>query len=126
MLLRRYSNPMENRVFLTVAYCYHCQMAIEIEHRKQSVKEQLQPPPQYKVILLNDDFTPMDFVTELLKNLFHKSSDEAENIMLHIHRQGRGIGGIYPFDIAETKQYQTLSLSRRQGHPLQCIIEVDG
>jgi len=106
-------------------------MAIEIERRdpateEQPLDEQLQPPPLYKVILLNDDFTPMDFVTDLLKKLFHKSGDEAEQIMLNIHRQGRGICGIYVFDIAETKQYQSLSSSRQQGHPLQCIIEMDG
>jgi len=100
-------------------------MAIDIERRKASLQERLQPPPLYKVILLNDDFTPMDFVTELLQNLFHKNSDEAETIMLHIHRKGRGIGGIYVFDIAETKQYQVLTTSRQQGHPWRCIVEAD-
>ncbi|MDQ6963295.1 MAG: ATP-dependent Clp protease adapter ClpS [Mariprofundales bacterium] len=106
-------------------------MAIEIEHGNPATEEQvdrerLSPPPMYRVVLLNDDFTPMDFVTDLLKWLFHKSSAEAERIMLTIHKQGRGVCGIYPFDVAETKQYQSLSSSRQHGHPLRCIIEEDG
>jgi len=121
---------MKNPVFLKDRYCYHCPMAIEIERsnpvvEEQPLKEKLQPP-LYKVILLNDDFTPMDFVTDLLKKLFHKNSDEAEQIMLNIHRQGRGICGVYTFDIAETKQYQSLSSSQQKGHPLRCVIEADG
>ncbi len=98
-------------------------MAIEIERRRQSVQEELRPPPLYRVVLLNDDFTPMDFVTQLLKSLFHKSHEEAERIMLRIHHHGRGVGGVYPFDIAETKQYQVLASGREHGHPLKCILE---
>ncbi|RMH53022.1 MAG: ATP-dependent Clp protease adapter ClpS [Zetaproteobacteria bacterium] len=98
-------------------------MAMEIEHRPEATRQRLKPPPLYRVVLLNDDFTPMDFVTELLCSLFHKPRDEAERIMLQIHHQGRGVGGVYPLDVAETKQYQALSISRRAGHPLRCVVE---
>jgi len=100
-------------------------MAIEIEHARESVLERLKPPPLFKVVLLNDDFTPMDFVTDLLVHLFHKGALEAEQIMLQIHQQGQGIGGIYAHDIAETKQYQVMQQSREQGHPLKCVLEED-
>ncbi len=99
---------------------------MEIEQRTVPVESELQPPPLFRVVLLNDDFTPMEFVTELLCALFRKSRGEAERIMLEIHHQGRGVGGVYPFDIAETKRYQVHERSRRHGHPLRCLIEPEG
>lgn len=81
------------------------------------------PPPKFHVILLNDDFTPMDFVVKVLENIFHKNSDEAVQIMLKIHHQGRGICGTYPRDIAETKRHDVLALCNKEQHPLKCIIE---
>ncbi|MDX8408492.1 MAG: ATP-dependent Clp protease adapter ClpS [Mariprofundales bacterium] len=100
-------------------------MAIEIEHQRQTVSNRLKPPPLFRVIMLNDDYTPMDFVTTILMKLFNKTVPQAENIMLQIHRQGQGLCGIFAHDIAETKQYQVMSSSRQQGHPLKCIIEAD-
>ncbi|MDQ6950588.1 MAG: ATP-dependent Clp protease adapter ClpS [Mariprofundales bacterium] len=100
-------------------------MAIEIQHQREAVTERLKPPPLFKVILLNDDYTPMDFVANILMQLFHKGCEEAEKIVLQIHQNGQGICGVYVHDIAETKQYQVMSTSREQGHPLKCIIETD-
>jgi ATP-dependent Clp protease adaptor protein ClpS len=80
-------------------------------------------PSLYKVVMLNDDFTPMDFVVEILKNLFHKSEDEAVRIMLEIHQKGAAICGIFTLDIAETKADLAMQYARLQDHPLQCIVE---
>lgn len=80
-------------------------------------------PPYFKVVLLNDDFTPMDFVVFLLKDIFHKSHGEAVNTMLEIHHQGAGICGIYTRDVAETKAELAVTLARRSEYPLQCRVE---
>lgn len=82
-------------------------------------------PPLYKVILLNDDFTPMEFVIYVLKKHFHKNSTEAEKIMLEVHNQGAGIAGIYPYEVAETKVYLVNELAKTEQHPLKCILEAD-
>ncbi|RDI96748.1 ATP-dependent Clp protease adapter ClpS [Meiothermus sp. QL-1] len=77
----------------------------------------------YKVLLLNDDYTPMDFVVEVLMRYFRKSEPEAVRIMLQVHHAGVGVAGVYPFEIAETKVQQVVQAARREGHPLQCTLE---
>lgn len=80
-------------------------------------------PPLYKVLLLNDDFTPMEFVVLVLKRFFSKSQTEAEKIMLEVHNQGAGVAGVFTFEVAETKVFVVNEFSRRQKHPLKCIME---
>lgn len=88
-------------------------------------KPKLKRPPLYKVILLNDDYTPMEFVILVLMKHFSKTPQQAEKIMLDVHNQGSGIAGIYPFEVAETKVFSVNEFSRRQKHPLKCIMEED-
>jgi ATP-dependent Clp protease adaptor protein ClpS len=83
----------------------------------------LMEPKQYKVLLLNDDYTSMDFVVEILMNIFHKSYQEAEAIMLEIHRKDKGLCGIFTFEVAETKVMQVRRLAREQGYPLKAVME---
>lgn len=85
--------------------------------------EEAKPPPMYQVILINDDFTPMEFVVLILQEFFNKGSQEATSIMYQVHTQGRGLCGIYPRDIAQTKTHQVMEAARNSGHPLQCIFE---
>lgn len=80
-------------------------------------------PPMFKVLLLNDDFTPMDFVVEIIERFFNKNREQATQIMLKVHTEGMAICGIYPQDIAETKMNQVLTLAREYEHPLQCVVE---
>ena len=89
--------------------------------KPQKVKPKL--PGIYKVIILNDDFTPMEFVANIIQKVFNKTQDGATRIMLQIHTEGIGICGTYPFEIAETKMNQVLNLAKESQHPLQCIIE---
>lgn len=86
-------------------------------------KPKTRRPPLYKVILLNDDYTPMDFVVSVLKRFFNKSDPEAQKIMMAVHNQGAGIAGIYPFELAETKVYQVNEFARGHRFPLKCIME---
>ncbi len=86
-------------------------------------KVKAQRPSLYRVLLLNDDFTPMEFVILVLKKFFLKSDVEAERIMLQVHEQGAGVAGVYTHEIAETKVYSVNELSRRQKHPLKCTME---
>ncbi len=80
-------------------------------------------PSKYKVLLLNDDYTPMEFVVYVLEQFFNKSIEDATRIMLMVHQTGVGICGIYTYEIAETKVAQVLELAQRNEHPLQCIME---
>lgn len=80
-------------------------------------------PKQYKVFLLNDDYTSMDFVVDILMKIFRKSFHEAHSIMLEVHEKGRGLCGIYPYEIAETKVFQVGSMARENGFPLKAILE---
>ncbi len=80
-------------------------------------------PPLYRVLLLNDDYTPMQFVIDILMDFFHKNSTEATEIMLHVHLNGRGVCGVYPYEIAETKVKQVMDRARQAHHPLQCVME---
>ena len=86
-------------------------------------KPTTQTPPLYKVVLLNDDFTPMDFVILILKKFFLKTDGEATRIMMAVHQEGAGLAGIYTFEVAETKVYTVNEFSRRHKHPLKCIME---
>ena len=81
------------------------------------------PPSLYQVVLLNDDYTPMEFVVMVLQSFFQRDTDTATHIMLKIHHEGRGICGVYPKDVAATKVELVLTAARREGHPLQCIME---
>jgi len=82
-------------------------------------------PAMYKVLMLNDDYTPMEFVVEVLERFFFKGQDEAMQIMLHVHQRGVGVCGVYTYEIAETKVTQVMDLARQSQHPLQCTIEKD-
>jgi len=80
-------------------------------------------PALYKVLLLNDDYTPMDFVVYVLERFFGKPPEEATQIMLHVHQKGVGICGVYTYEVAETKVAQVTSFARQHEHPLQCTME---
>jgi len=86
-------------------------------------KPKTKKPSLYKVLLLNDDYTPMEFVVYVLERFFAKGREEATRIMLHVHHRGVGICGVYTFEIAETKVTQVMDLARQHGHPLQCTME---
>jgi len=86
-------------------------------------KTRTQKPPLYKVFILNDDYTPMDFVVEILETIFNKAHEDALRIMIHVHRKGAGLCGVYTFDVAETKVSQVRTVSRIAQHPLQCTME---
>jgi len=90
-----------------------------LETRKARVK----PPPMYKVILLNDDYTPMEFVIIVLQKFFSMSREKATQVMLKVHREGVGVCGLYPKDIATTKVEQVVSYAKKHQHPLQCVME---
>jgi ATP-dependent Clp protease adaptor protein ClpS len=85
--------------------------------------QEVAEPPMYRVMLLNDDYTSMEFVVEVLVYVFQKSSEEAMQIMLNVHRSGVGVCGIYPYEIAETKVDTVETLARENGFPLKCIME---
>ncbi len=87
---------------------------------------EVKPPPMYQVILLNDDYTPMEFVVHVLQKVFGKSQEEAMSIMLKVHHEGKGVCGIYPHDVAATRIHQVLQFARSQQHPLQCVMEPVG
>lgn len=82
-----------------------------------------QKPSMYKVLLLNDDYTPMEFVVHVLEKFFNKTRQEATDIMLHVHRRGVGVCGIFTFEVAETKVAQVMDYARAQEQPLQCTME---
>ncbi len=90
-----------------------------------SGKPKLSQPPLYKVVLLNDDYTPMDFVVDVLCTFFHLDIEKATQIMLKVHTEGKGVCGVYSQDIAETKAAQVNNYSRECQHPLLCSVEVD-
>src|SRR4029079_2142402 len=90
-----------------------------IERQEKALK----PPSMYKVVLLHDDFTPMEFVVTIVQEYFNKDRETATQIMLKVHREGRGVCGVYTRDIASTKVEQVVSHARQAGHPLQCVME---
>ncbi len=91
----------------------------------QEAKPALKRPDMYRVLLINDDYTPMDFVIMLLTNVFRKDHDAATQIMMHVHTRGVGVCGVFTREIAETKVRQVLDLSQQGQHPLQCEMEPD-
>ncbi|MBA3054219.1 MAG: ATP-dependent Clp protease adapter ClpS [Sphingomonadales bacterium] len=82
-----------------------------------------QKPSQFKVLLLNDDYTPMEFVVIVLKRFFNMDLEQATRVMLHVHQKGVGICGIFPYEIAETKVNQVMDFAKKNQHPLQCTLE---
>lgn len=89
----------------------------------QEAQPKVKPPPLYKVILLNDDFTPMDFVVQILMQFFSMSEENATQVMLHVHTRGIGVCGVFSKDIAETKVKQVNAYSRQHQYPLLCTME---
>jgi len=87
--------------------------------------EKFKEPEQFKIILLNDHYTTMEFVVEILMSIFHKSIEDASKIMLDVHKKGRGIVGIYTWDIALTKADQVHAAAKADNYPLKCIVEPD-
>lgn len=100
---------------------YHDDGALAVQEAKPKLKK----PSMYKVLLLNDDFTPMDFVVSILQSIFHKEKEDAVKITMDVHIHGIGVCGVYTRDIAETKVQQVLTYAQENQHPLQCAMEVD-
>jgi len=88
-------------------------------------KPKTKKPSMYKVLMLNDDYTPMEFVVHVLERFFSKSREDATRIMLHVHRRGVGVCGVYTYEVAETKVTQVIDFARQHQHPLQCTLEKD-
>ena len=86
-------------------------------------RSRVKRPPLYAVVLLNDDYTPMEFVVWILQTLFFKAHDEATRVMLQVHNNGKGIAGVYTHDVARTKAVQVEQIARKHEHPLACLIE---
>ena len=91
----------------------------------QEAKPKLKKPPMYKVVLINDDYTPMEFVVHILEIFFGMNREKATHIMLNVHTKGKGICGIYTRDVAETKVTQVNEYSKQNQHPLLCTLEAD-
>ena len=98
-----------------------------MQHKNDSVleakKAKVKLPPMYKVLLLNDDYTPMEFVVLVLQKFFGMTRERATQVMLKVHREGMGVCGVYPKDVAATKVEQVIAFSRKHEHPLQCVME---
>lgn len=93
------------------------------DHILLKTKPKTKKPDLYKVLLLNDDYTPMEFVIHILEKFFHKNKQEATDIMMHVHRRGVGICGIFTYEVAETKVAQVMDFARANEQPLQCVME---
>jgi ATP-dependent Clp protease adaptor protein ClpS len=91
----------------------------------QERQQETAPPPLYKVIMLDDDFTPMDFVVEVLEKFFNMSNDQATHVMMTVHTQGKAVCGLFTKDVAETKVAQVMRYAQESQHPLMCELEVD-
>ena len=89
----------------------------------EAQRSKLKPPPMFKVMLLNDDYTPMEFVVVVLQKFFGMSRERATQVMLKVHREGIGVCGVYPRDVASTMVQQVAAYSRKHQHPLQCVME---
>lgn len=86
-------------------------------------KSKVKTPPLFKVLLLNDDYTPMDFVVSVLQTIFAMNREQATQIMLKVHKEGKGVCGVYPKDVAATKVQQVVVFSKQYQHPLRCVME---
>jgi ATP-dependent Clp protease adaptor protein ClpS len=91
----------------------------------EAKKSKTKPPPMFKVLLLNDDYTPMDFVILVLQKFFFLSREQATQVMLKVHREGMGVCGVYPKDVAATKVELVRSYAKQHQHPLQCVMEAN-
>jgi ATP-dependent Clp protease adaptor protein ClpS len=89
----------------------------------EKAKPRLQTPPMFKVVMINDDYTPMEFVVQVLESFFNHAREKAVQIMLQVHQSGRGVAGIYPAEIAETKVAQVNAYARKHQHPLLTVME---
>ncbi len=100
-------------------------VGIEADHEiaVEEARPRLKKPPLYRVVLLNDDYTPMEFVVQVLQNIFSMDRSTATRVMLEVHTQGKGICGVYTFEIAETKVAQVTGLAQQHQHPLLCTME---
>ena len=98
-----------------------------MQHKNDSVleakKAKVKLPPMYKVLLLNDDYTPMEFVVLVLQKFFGMTRERATQVMLKVHREGMGVCGVFPHDVASTKVQQVAGFARKHQHPLQCVME---
>ena len=98
-----------------------------MQHKNDSVleakKAKVKLPPMYKVLLLNDDYTPMEFVVLVLQKFFGMTRERATQVMLKVHREGMGVCGVYPRDVASTKVQQVAAYAHKHQHPLQCVME---
>lgn len=92
-----------------------------LTERRQTTKR----PAMYRVVMLNDDYTPMDFVVYVLQKIFHKGMEDATRLMLEVHHKGKSVVGVYTHDVARTKVQQVHSLAEQNEHPLQCVLEVE-
>jgi len=98
---------------------HHTNHEIAVEEARPRLKE----PPLYRVVLLNDDYTPMEFVVEILEGIFDMQRTRATQVMLEVHTKGKGICGVYGYEIAETKVAQVMNVAKQQQHPLLCTME---
>lgn len=89
----------------------------------EPAKSRVKPPPLFKVLVLNDDYTPMDFVVVVLEKFFAMNREQATLVMLKVHHEGKGVCGLYPRDVAATKVEQVSAFARQHGHPLACVME---
>jgi len=89
----------------------------------ETARNRVKPPPMFKVLLLNDDYTPMDFVVAVLQSVFAMTRERATQVMLKVHHDGMGVCGVYPRDLAESKVEQVMAFARKHQHPLQCVME---
>jgi ATP-dependent Clp protease adaptor protein ClpS len=97
----------------------HGSYDLAVEEARPKIKQ----PPLYRVVLINDDFTPMEFVVDILESIFGMERTRATQVMLEVHTKGKGICGVYNFEIAETKVAQVMSIANQQQHPLLCTME---
>lgn len=115
-------DPRLNHIRIEIMGTYK-QTGTESNATLAPARSRAKPPPMYKVLLLNDDFTPMDFVIVVLEKFFSLSREQATGIMLKVHREGKGACGVYPLDMAATKVKQVNAFSRQHQHPLACVME---
>ena len=100
---------------------------MSLKQREEAVlekkKSRIKPPPLFKVLLLNDDYTPMEFVVVVLQTIFFMTREQATQIMLKVHKEGMGVCGVYPKDVAATKVEKVTAFARQHQHPLKCVME---
>ena len=95
----------------------------DVLEKEPETKKKVKQPSMYQVLILNDNYTPMDFVIEVIQRIFHKPIDEAEQIMLDVHEKGKGVCGVYTLEIAETKVTEVIIAARMNEHPLMAVVE---